>query len=87
MKGKPARLSIEEMREIAEQRGGQCLSTKYVNANTALKWRCSEGHEWEAKPAYVKGGTWCPACSGRQKLSLEALKNEAIQRGGRLLSD
>jgi hypothetical protein len=86
MKGKPARLSIEEMQEIAKRRGGKCLSTKYVNANTALKWRCSEGHEWEAKPAYVKHGTWCPACSGRQKLTLEGLREEAIRRGGRLLS-
>ena len=84
MKGKPARLSIEEMQEIAEQRGGQCVSSEYVNGNTKLKWRCAEGHEWEAKPAFVKSGTWCPACSGRQRLSLEILRNEAIARGGRL---
>jgi len=86
MKGKPARLSIEEMQEIAEQRGGKCLSTTYVNAHTKLKWRCAEGHEWEAKPAYVKLGTWCPVCSSRQKLRLEVLQDEAIERGGRLVS-
>ena len=86
MKGKPARLSIEEMQEIAEQRGGKCLSSTYINAHTNLKWRCSEGDEWDAKPAYVKLGTWCPACSGRQKLSLEILQAEAVERGGRLVS-
>jgi len=86
MKGKPALLSIEEMREIAEQRGGKCLSSAYVNGQTKLKWRCAEGHEWEAKPAFVKLGAWCPACSGRQKLSLETLRGEAVERGGRLIS-
>ena len=66
MKGRPARLSIEEMQEIAQQRGGKCLSSTYVNGSTKLKWRCAEGHEWEAKPMFVKAGTWCPACAGRR---------------------
>ena len=36
---------IEKMREAARERGGECLSDDYVNANTKLKWRCAEGHE------------------------------------------
>lgn len=85
-KGKPARLSIEEMQEIAQRRGGKCLSSKYINAHSKLKWRCSKGHEWEARGAYVKQGTWCPVCSGRQKLSLKVLQEEAAARGGTLIS-
>ena len=84
--GQTGSTDIEEMQEIAKERGGKCLSSTYVNANTKLKWRCSEGHEWDAKPSFVKSGTWCPACSGRQKLSLEMLQVEAVERGGRLVS-
>ena len=62
-----AKSTIEEMRIIAKSRGGECLSDKYVNSHTKLKWRCSEGHEWNAVPCSVKGGTWCPYCVGRKK--------------------
>ena len=47
-------LSMEEMQQIAESRGGKCLSTKYVNAKTPLIWQCIEGHTWEAQPDNVK---------------------------------
>ena len=43
-------LSIEEMQNIASNKKGTCLSTKYIDANTHLKWECSEGHIWEATP-------------------------------------
>jgi hypothetical protein len=87
-KGQPSRLTIEEMREIAAQRGGQCLSSTYVNAATKLKWRCAEGHEWEAQPSSVKYGNWCRACvGGGLKFTLEVLQAEAAKRGGRLVSD
>jgi hypothetical protein len=85
-KGKPARLSLEEMQQIARDRGGECLSGSYLNCFTKLKWRCTQGHEWEAQPAQIKSGTWCPACAGTQKLTLQALLQEAILRGGKLLS-
>lgn len=56
-------LTIEEMRDIARSRGGECLSEKYINSKTKLRWRCSEGHEWEAIPNNVKNHhRWCPFC-------------------------
>lgn len=58
-----AKLSIEEMRHIAKNMGGKCLSKTYVNNLTKLKWKCSNGHTWEARPADVKRGQWCPYCS------------------------
>ena len=53
---------IEEMKQLASSRGGLRLSDFYVNNNTRLRWRCSEGHEWEAVPGSPKMGTWCPKC-------------------------
>jgi hypothetical protein len=82
----PASLSVEEMREIARERGGTCVSESYVNAHTKLRWRCAEGHEWDAVPSNVKNGTWCPACGGKQKLNLETLQAAAAERGGALIS-
>jgi len=84
--GKP--LSIEDMRELAQSKNGECLSTRYVGAQRKLRWRCDKGHEWEAQPNMVKNdGTWCPYCAGNVKHTIEAMKNLAESRGGECLSD
>ena len=58
------KLTIEEMHRIAGERNGKCLSSKYVNSKTKLKWMCSEGHEWEARPDKIKyNESWCRICS------------------------
>ena len=59
--GRP-QLTIEDMQVRAKERGGVCLSTVYVNARTKLRWRCTEGHEWQAVPHSIKSGRWCQAC-------------------------
>ncbi|NVM52853.1 MAG: zinc-ribbon domain-containing protein [Candidatus Helarchaeota archaeon] len=56
------KLTIEEMQEIAKQRGGKCLSNEYINNRTKLEWQCKKGHIWEAQPYSIKCGTWCPEC-------------------------
>lgn len=59
-----ARLTIDEMRSIATERGGECLSDKYVNLDTKLHWRCAHGHDWWATPNNVKHArSWCPLCA------------------------
>lgn len=56
--------TLEQMREIAKSRGGECLSVTYVNSQTKLRWRCAHGHEWEARPDHVKNShSWCPECA------------------------
>jgi hypothetical protein len=61
------KLTIEDMQALAKKRGGECLSTVYVNSATKLRWRCAEGHEWEATPRTMKlrlkKGCWCLKCS------------------------
>ena len=59
------KLTIEEMRQVAKRRGGECLSKIYVNAFTKLKWKCKLGHIWYAQPQHVKRKTWCPTCAGK----------------------
>ena len=70
--GGSMKLTIEEMRKLAEERGGRCLSDIYVNNRTKLVWECSEGHTWKAVPNSVKCGNWCPKCA--KKRIAQALK-------------
>ena len=56
-------LSLEDMRKLAESKGGKCLSSDYVSIKSKLLWQCSQGHKWEAVPATVKIGHWCPSCA------------------------
>ena len=80
------KLTLGEMQAIAKGRGGVCLSKTYVSTHTKLRWRCAEGHEWEAKPSSVKSGNWCPACVGRPQLTIEDMQVRAKERGGVCLS-
>ena len=80
------RLTIEDMHLIAKERGGKCLSKKYVNSSTKLKWKCSEGHMWEAMPSDIKFGKWCPDCAGTKRLTIENMQLIAMERGGKCLS-
>jgi hypothetical protein len=62
-------LGLPHLREVAANRGGECLSPKYLNSGTALWWRCAERHEWKATPCKVKRGSWCPVCAHTRRRS------------------
>ncbi len=75
-----ARLTIEQMREIATSRGGKCLSAEYTKSDEKLEWECAEGHRWHATPESIKGyggnrGSWCPRCARRR--AWESRRNNA----------
>jgi hypothetical protein len=76
-----------QLRLIAEQRGGKCLSSRYVNTTSPLEWSCIVGHRWQATVAsIIRMNTWCPVCAGNRKLKLKDLKRLALERGGKCLS-
>lgn len=79
---------IEEMQALAKSKGGECLSTFYVNSNTKLNWRCAKGHEWAAVPGSIKVGSWCAKCMGRLSPveALKKLKDIAASKGGLCLA-
>jgi len=85
------RLTINNMREAAVQRGGLCLSYKYVNSVSKLHWRCQLGHEWDAPYASIQQGRWCPKCGhiaggDKQRDTIDKMRATALARGGRCLS-
>ena len=56
-------ITIEDLQDIALERGGWCLSPDYFGINIKLWWQCREGHVWDATPNMVKNdNNWCPKC-------------------------
>src|SRR5579863_5646202 len=56
-----ARLTLCELQQIAAKKGGQCLSLESANSSKLLRWRCVDGHEWQARAHSIRAGRWCPA--------------------------
>jgi hypothetical protein len=79
-------LTLKEMKALAKNKGGKCLSKKYLNNRTRLLWECNEGHKWMAQPSNIKLGNWCKKCAGLSNITIQELKKIAIKAGGRLLS-
>lgn len=80
---------FDELREVAKRKGGELLSNNYLGASSNLKWKCSKGHIWNAKPNNIKTGTWCPKCLGQgytKEEYLKQLKAIAKERKGECLS-
>lgn len=50
-------------RELAEARGGECLSDETDDRYAVFTWRCGQGHSWKGTAAAVEAGHWCSACS------------------------
>jgi hypothetical protein len=83
---KVARLSMRELRGLASQRGGECLSLEYRNSSSFLLWKCAFGHEWIARTKSIRAGNWCPVCARNRRLRLGDLQRIAADRGGKCLS-
>jgi len=57
-------LMLDTIKKFASQRGGLCLSNAYVNLNSKLKFKCNNGHVWDAIPnTILKRGSWCSMCN------------------------
>ena len=86
------RKDLEELRGIAISRDGSLLSDYYINNSTKLRWRCAEGHEWEAVPSSIKQGSWCSICgdkrAGRKRANtIDEMKALAAAKGALCLSN
>ena len=82
--------TIDDMRQIAAQRGGHCLSTEYAGARKPLLWKCKSGHEWQAIPVNITSrNSWCPYCKGQksERFNIEYMQKIAKDRGGKCLSE
>ena len=78
--------SLTYYNQLAQAKGGRCLSTEYINALTKYGWECKGRHRWEATAGDVQFGYWCPKCAGSDKKNLEYYDRFAQAKGGRCLS-
>ncbi|GEM_PF-5850761 len=70
------RHTIEEVKEFARNKGGECLSESYKgNQKDILLWKCENGHVWEDSFYNIKfGATWCSQCKEDEKRRLVETK-------------
>jgi hypothetical protein len=90
------KLRLTDLRTLARERGGRCLSRQYVNGRTPLLWECEFGHRWKAAAEQVKGGlhkkgTWCLKCYDQRRRfhprgTIEQMQVLARNHGGMFVS-
>jgi hypothetical protein len=82
------RFHIEDMRIIAQQLGGKCLSRVYINNYTALEWMCEKGHRWAADYRIIQQGGWCMQCARNSDKAerMKEMQQTAKDKGGKCLS-
>ena len=70
---------LNELIDIAAERGGELLSDRYENAKSKLWWRCGAcGNEWPSTPDSVKSGSWCNSLECNSGITID--DNAYIQR-------
>ena len=69
----------------AQNKGGACLSKRYRNSTSKLRWECELGHRWRATFDHVRRGTWCPTCA-RTNITLQVCIDYVAAKSGRCLS-
>lgn len=62
------KLTIDAMKKLAIDRGGECLSNIYINSRHELKWKCCRNHEWLEIPKHITSGRWCKKCADENKM-------------------
>lgn len=79
-------LHIDILRRVAKERGGTCLSKKFLGARAYHKFRCKFGHVWEVLASHVvNSGSWCKECAGHV-VKIRQVREFIKARGGNLLS-
>ena len=54
--------TFNEIKKIANSKGGKCLSVDYLAGTQKLKFICKEKHTWESLVSPIKRGIWCRIC-------------------------
>jgi len=80
--------SINDAKDVAIKRNGECLSGHYINNKLPLDWKCNKCKTiWKANFHNILLGKWCPTCARLPKISIDDIKKIAISKNGICLSD
>lgn len=62
------KLTLDGLKELAEEKGGKCQATEYKNSKIKMPWMCRYGHLWYATAFSIKvRKSWCPVCYKNKK--------------------
>jgi hypothetical protein len=81
------RLTLEDCKKTAQDKGGTCLADEYKSDREMLLWKCRRGHEWTASYNSVRHRSWCPNCAGNIKRSISDCHDAARANNGLCLSE
>ncbi|WP_155638622.1 hypothetical protein [Burkholderia cepacia] len=73
---------LDQAKEHAISKGGQCLSTEYQGCKGKLLWKCGNPthKEWAARfDKIVQENHWCPECAN-QTISLKLILKDGLDR-------
>jgi len=71
--------TLEDLRVVAEARGGKVLSESYTNVDATYEFECSLGHQFSNTFKHVESrGQWCPTCNRPTKS--EEIARETFQQ-------
>jgi hypothetical protein len=56
------RPTLERINALSQERGGECTSKAYVNAQGMLSFRCARKHTFTLPWSRLKAGGWCRKC-------------------------
>jgi len=81
--------SIIEVKQIAIEKNGKCLSDTYISNKKKLLFECNVcKHIWQTNFKAVKvQNQWCPNCSGMLNNNIEIAKQIAKERNGLCMSE
>ena len=77
----------EEVNEIFAAKGFKLLSKQYICYQSPLDYICANGHQNRITFAKIHQGRGCFQCSGRQKHTIDEVRELFSSRGFKLLSD
>jgi thiol-disulfide isomerase/thioredoxin len=80
---------FNKIKALAKKKGGECISSNYVDGSSRLKFQCSQGHTWSLRATAFCRGFWCKICSRNEVCAKELKKLQllATKKGGICLSE
>lgn len=83
-----ARLSMSAVKQELEDAGFEYTSGKYINLQSILTLKCSEGHEFLASLKQVRRGAPCPTCFQYENMEMmeEQMVTPPVKKGKRVLA-
>lgn len=61
-RGLKRRGTLQELKNIAKEKGGKCLSKEYHLSSTKYEFICRKGHKFWKNANNLKRGQWCKDC-------------------------